>query len=154
MPLGSSPPEPDGVPVNLPAARPDAATPASSYKYESRASAPTLAPPPPVPGPPPVPAPLLAPAPVPDTRPHNVLAWVSLGLAVASVVLGLFSSVPAIVCGHIARRQLRRTGEQGGPAALWGLILGYALSAIYLIGIIGYLLFLGFIIAVGTVANG
>lgn len=142
--------------MNLPAARPDAATPASIYGYESSSSAPTLAPPPPVPGPPPVPAPLplLASAPLPDTRPHNVLAWVSLGLAVASVVLGLFSSVPAIVCGHIARRQLRRTGEQGGPAALWGLILGYGLSAIYLVGIIGYLLFLGFIIAVGTVANG
>src|SRR5215469_11798393 len=43
------------------------------------------------------------------------------GLAIASLVFGLsqfvllgpLATIPAIVCGHVARRQIRRSGEQG-----------------------------------------
>jgi hypothetical protein len=51
----------------------------------------------------------------------------------------LLGTVPAIVCGHIARRQIRQTGEQGDGLALAGLILGYVglgLSVIVGIGLI------------------
>ncbi len=35
-------------------------------------------------------------------------------------------AIPAIVFGHVARRQIKRTGEQGAGLALAGLILGWA----------------------------
>ncbi|RKE19573.1 DUF1707 and DUF4190 domain-containing protein [Streptomyces sp. TLI_171] len=58
------------------------------------------------------------------------------GLAVASLVLGglVFftgglSGVPAVITGHMARSQIRRTGEQGDGMALTGLILGWVTIA-------------------------
>lgn len=39
--------------------------------------------------------------------------------------LGPIASIPAIICGHVARSQIRRTGEDGDGMALAGLILGY-----------------------------
>ena len=54
-------------------------------------------------------------------------------LAIASLVCGLgqfvsfpLTTIPAIVLGHVARRQIRRTGEQGAGLALAGLTLGWA----------------------------
>jgi hypothetical protein len=49
-------------------------------------------------------------------------------LALLSLIFGLlgFGLVP-IVLGHIARSQIRRTGEGGGGMALAGLILGYVI---------------------------
>jgi len=53
-------------------------------------------------------------------------------MAVASMVCGLgqilflfVAGIPAIVFGHIARRQIRETGEAGDGMALAGLIMGY-----------------------------
>jgi hypothetical protein len=51
------------------------------------------------------------------------------GLATASLACGLaqFAVGPvAIVLGHVARSQIKRTGEQGAGLALAGLILGWA----------------------------
>src|SRR5512133_3958380 len=57
------------------------------------------------------------------------------GLAITSLVLGLFSiilcgavaGIPAIICGHISRKQIRQSpsSQGGGGLALAGLILGY-----------------------------
>ncbi len=53
-------------------------------------------------------------------------------LAIASLVLGLsqpfapiLTTIPAIVCGHAARRQIRRTGEAGKGMATVGLVFGW-----------------------------
>ena len=48
------------------------------------------------------------------------------------VVLVLLASICAIVCGHIARRQIRKAEglERGKGIALTGLILGYALPVV------------------------
>jgi hypothetical protein len=52
-------------------------------------------------------------------------------LAIASMVCGMVAlvlgplAILAIVFGHIARRQVRRTGEGGRGMATAGLILGY-----------------------------
>ena len=48
------------------------------------------------------------------------------------VVLVLLASICAIVCGHIARRQIRKSKGlvQGKGIALTGLILGYALPVV------------------------
>ena len=54
------------------------------------------------------------------------------GLAVTSLVLGLFgllpfgiASVPAAVIGHVAKSQIRGSGEQGDGMATAGLVLGW-----------------------------
>ncbi|WP_329564867.1 DUF1707 and DUF4190 domain-containing protein [Kitasatospora sp. NBC_01266] len=76
----------------------------------------------PVPPGPPVPSTFLAPA-----RPAN-----NNGAAIASLVLGLLCvpslgtlAVPALVTGHLARRQIRRTQEGGDGMATFGLVMGY-----------------------------
>jgi hypothetical protein len=57
-------------------------------------------------------------------------------LAIASMVCGLAAlvlgplAIPAIVCGHIARGQIRRTGEGGNGMVTTGLILGYISLAV------------------------
>ncbi|HEV2370897.1 MAG TPA: DUF1707 and DUF4190 domain-containing protein [Streptosporangiaceae bacterium] len=71
-----------------------------------------------VPMAPPVP---MAPA-VPRT---NSLATASFVLGLVGIVFGVLASIPAIVLGYIARRQIRRTGERGAGLALAGLILGW-----------------------------
>ncbi len=56
------------------------------------------------------------------------------GLAIASLACGLaqfvgfgpLATIPAIVFGYAARRQIQRTGEQGAGLALAGLVLGWA----------------------------
>jgi hypothetical protein len=49
------------------------------------------------------------------------------GFAIASLVIAITGggAVLAIVFGHIARSQIRRTGERGVGMALAGLIIGY-----------------------------
>jgi hypothetical protein len=53
-------------------------------------------------------------------------------MAIGSFVCGLLqifsfglTAVPAVILGHAARRQIRRTGEQGDGFALTGLVLGW-----------------------------
>ncbi len=56
-------------------------------------------------------------------------------LAVVTLVLGLcgFAVVP-VVTGHVALRQIRRSGEGGTAAAVIGLVLGYlAVAAVVVV---------------------
>lgn len=54
-------------------------------------------------------------------------------MAIASVIAGalgwvgvpIAASLIAIVCGHMARQQIRKTGEEGDGLAILGLVLGY-----------------------------
>ncbi|UYN83338.1 MAG: DUF4190 domain-containing protein [Microcella sp.] len=46
-------------------------------------------------------------------------------LAIISLVLAFFISLGAVICGHIALGQIKRTGEGGRGLAIAGLILGY-----------------------------
>jgi len=56
----------------------------------------------------------------------NGLAIASLACGLAQFVFGPLTAIPAIVFGHMARHQIKRTGEQGAGLALTGLILGWA----------------------------
>ncbi|GIG85562.1 DUF4190 domain-containing protein [Plantactinospora endophytica] len=60
-------------------------------------------------------------------------------LAILSLVFAFVFAPAGIVLGHLARRQIRRTGEQGGQLATWGLVLSYIFTALYLIGCCGWL---------------
>ena len=55
----------------------------------------------------------------PPAPPTNIFAIVSL-------VSAFFIAVVAIITGHIALSQIKKTGEQGRGLALAGLIIGYA----------------------------
>ena len=84
-----------------------------------------------------------APAPMPRTNP---LAITSLVCGIAQIMFGPFATIPAIVCGHIGRSQIRRTGESGAGMALAGLVLGWA-------GLVLGLLAIGAIVALAVSAT-
>lgn len=66
------------------------------------------------------------PPPVPGAAPSGGLAPTN-AFAVVSLVLGLLGgNLLAVIFGHVARGQIRQTGERGDGLALAGLILGYA----------------------------
>lgn len=54
-------------------------------------------------------------------------------LAIVALVLSFFVTLGGIICGHIALAQIKRTGEGGRGLALAGLIIGYALSAFWVV---------------------
>jgi len=75
----------------------------------------------------------------------NGFAIASLACGLAQFVFGPLATIPAIVFGHMARGQIKRTGEQGAGLALAGLILGWAAV------ILGIVLVLGLVaVSVGT----
>jgi hypothetical protein len=88
-------------------------------------------------------------APYPVAPPTNSLAVAALVCGIAQFATGI-TFIPAIICGHLARRQIRRTGEQGDGMALAGLICGYVGGALF-IGIVFVMLFL--ITKVGSAAH-
>lgn len=54
------------------------------------------------------------------------------GMAIASLVCGIaefftmgVAAVPAVILGHMARANIKRTGERGDGMAIAGLVLGY-----------------------------
>jgi len=67
-------------------------------------------------------------------RRTNGLAVASLACGVGQVFFWFIAAIPAVVLGHMARRQIRQTGEDGAGLALAGLILGW-------IGIVATVLF-------------
>ena len=76
---------------------------------------------------------------VPQTVPHTpaVAIW-SLILAVLSFTCGwLFTAIPAVICGHIARAKIRKSGGAlgGKGIATAGLVLGYIGLVLGLIGV-------------------
>jgi hypothetical protein len=71
-------------------------------------------------------------------------------MAIVSLVLGILglvlffgvASIPAVITGHVARKQIREREEDGDGIALAGLILGW-------IGTGLVILFVGFMVVVG-----
>ncbi|WP_433316217.1 DUF4190 domain-containing protein [Micromonospora chersina] len=60
-------------------------------------------------------------------------------LAILSLVLAFVFAPAGIVCGHLAKRQIRQTGEEGDQLATWGLILSYVFTAIGLLVCCGWI---------------
>jgi hypothetical protein len=80
-----------------------------------------------------------APTAVPQTVPRTPAAAIwSLVLAVLSFTCGwLFTAIPAVICGHVARSKIRRSGGTlgGRGIATAGLILGYIALVVGIMGI-------------------
>ena len=72
----------------------------------------------------------------------NGLAMASLACGLGQFAFGPLAAIPAIVCGHVALQQIKRSGEQGAGLALAGLILGWAV-------ILGILLIVGIAMSAG-----
>ncbi|MFF9645991.1 DUF1707 and DUF4190 domain-containing protein [Kitasatospora aureofaciens] len=77
----------------------------------------------------PVPATFLVPPPVPQARPTNVLAVVSLVCGLTGFLV--LPVVPALITGHTARSQIRERNMDGDWAAVLGLVLGYLGAAFW-----------------------
>lgn len=80
------------------------------------------------------------------------------GMAIAALVTGilsltlcgLFTAIPAIICGHIGVKQADNGEASGRSMAMAGMIMGYASLAITVLGIILWVVIAS--IAVGTAA--
>jgi hypothetical protein len=71
----------------------------------------------------------------------NGLALASLACGLMQLVFGPVTVIPAIVFGHVALHQIRRTGEKGAGLAFAGLMLGWA--TVILIVVLGLVLSVG-----------
>ena len=63
---------------------------------------------------------------------YPVVATPTSGLAIGALICGIaeiftlgFAAIPAVILGHLARSNIRRTGERGDGMAIAGLVLGY-----------------------------
>ena len=83
----------------------------------------------------------------------NSLARASLVLGVAEIFTMGLTAIPAIICGHMAKREMRQTGQRGDGLATSGLVLGY--MAVIFWGILIVLSIVGAVIsATGTGTGG
>ncbi|SCL54162.1 DUF4190 domain-containing protein [Micromonospora peucetia] len=60
-------------------------------------------------------------------------------LAILSLVFAFVFSPAGIVLGHLAKRQIRTTGEEGDQLATWGLILSYVITGLGLLACCGWI---------------
>jgi len=75
-------------------------------------------------------------------------------LAIVSLVTGFCCSIAAVVTGHIALGQIKRTGEAGRGLAIAGLVLGYASIALTTLLLILALVFAAAVSAFVASVNG
>lgn len=73
-----------------------------------------------------------------EVRGTNGLAIASLCCGVAQFAFGPLPTIPAIVLGHMARHQIKRTGEDGAGMALAGLLLGWSVLVLGIVLILGF----------------
>ena len=73
------------------------------------------------------------PATVASVAKANGLAVASLACGVSQFLVGPVATLPAILLGHMARNQIKQTGEQGAGLALAGLVLGWGAVALGII---------------------
>ena len=88
-------------------------------------------------------------------RTTNTLAVVSLVCGIASwTVLPVVAAVVAIICGHMARGEIRRAtpGAMDGDAmAVIGLVLGYIQLALFVLFLLVFFAFL--LLGIGMVSQ-
>ncbi|MET7468367.1 DUF4190 domain-containing protein [Micromonospora sp. NPDC005686] len=83
----------------------------------------------------------------------NSLAIVALVLALVGIVSCITAPIGAIM-GHVARRQIRETGEQGDGMALAAIIVGWLVSGLVAAFILLYIVIGVIVIGAATSSNG
>jgi Domain of unknown function (DUF4190) len=84
----------------------------------------------------------------PQTR-TNALAIASLVCSLGGLVTCISAPV-GVVLGHIAKRQIRQTGEQGEGLAVAGLWVGYILTVLGLLLIAAWVALVAFAVGSGS----
>lgn len=85
--------------------------------------------------------------PTPYAAPYGSPAPKTNVLAIVSLVSAFFISLVAVITGHLALSQIKKTGEGGRGLAIAGLILGY----VGIVGgIIAIIVIVGSALALGT----
>lgn len=84
-------------------------------------------------------------------------------LAIVSLVSGILGwtllpfvgTLVAIVTGHMARKEIRNSGGRldGDGLAVGGLVLGWVSAALWLIGIVVFVVFFGGLVWLGLASN-
>nr|WP_199038338.1 DUF4190 domain-containing protein [Dyella sp. ASV24] len=87
-------------------------------------------------------------------RTTNQLAVVSLVFGIAAwLLLPVVGAIVAVVCGHMARKEIRRAPQgavDGDGLALAGLILGYTQIVFTVLGALFVIAFIAFGLRVGA----
>jgi hypothetical protein len=85
----------------------------------------------------------------PGYAPPVMVAQPTNGMAIASLVLSLcglltcgLTSLVGAILGHVSRRQIRERGEQGDGMALAGIVTGWIIFALSVIGVTAYVVFI------------
>ncbi|MDG4807729.1 DUF4190 domain-containing protein [Micromonospora sp. WMMD1120] len=65
-------------------------------------------------------------------------------LAILSLVFAFVFPPAGAVLGHVAKRQIRASGEEGDQLATWGLILGYVFTGLVVLACCGWLALVAF----------
>ncbi|MBS0230539.1 MAG: DUF4190 domain-containing protein [Proteobacteria bacterium] len=84
-------------------------------------------------------------------RQTNSLAVVSLVCGILGwTLLPFLGSIVAIVCGHMARSEIRRNPQtqEGDGLAVAGLVLGYLVIALSVLAVVAVILFFGGLAAI------
>jgi hypothetical protein len=82
------------------------------------------------------------------------MAIVSFVFGIASyVVCPVVGAIIAVITGHMARGQIRRTGESGNGFAIAGLVLGYIHLVVAVIAIV-VIVIVFVVIGASAVQNG
>ena len=73
-------------------------------------------------------------------KPWSGLAIASLVGGVLSLGTGFLTGIPAVVCGHLGRARIRKSGDglRGKGMALAGLILGYVMSVVSVLVVLSF----------------
>lgn len=120
-----STPQPDPSAAPLPGAAPS---------YPPPGYGPGGYPPPPYPGYPP-------PYGYPPVRTTNGMAVAALVCSLSGL-LTFFSAPVGAILGHVARKQIRERGEEGDGMALAGIIVGWVITGLGVLGCGAYILFI------------
>jgi hypothetical protein len=79
----------------------------------------------------------------------NSLARASLILGIAEFCTMGLTAIPAIICGHLAKREMQLNAQRGDGMATAGLVLGYMAVAFW-----GILIALAIVGAVVSASQG
>ena len=82
----------------------------------------------------------------------NALARAALVLGVAEFFTMGLTAIPAIICGHMAKHEMKQTGQRGDGLATSGLVLGY--MAVIFWGVLIALSIVGAVISASGGAPG
>jgi hypothetical protein len=64
-------------------------------------------------------------------------------LAIASLIcafIPFWGTLASLICGHVARKQIRDRGEGGAALAITGLVISYATVALFAVAVIAHMI--------------